>query len=127
LSNAVEAHAINVERDGSGPAVVALSGEHDIYTAPSLRERIYDAIGDGPGVVVDLSETTFIDSSVLGVLLGARRRAHEAGHGFAVCCGEQLEPGVRRILEVTGLMPVLPVLEDREAALEVARSGPGEA
>jgi anti-sigma B factor antagonist len=60
------------------------------------------------------------------VLLGARRRAHEAGQGFAVCCGSETDPGVVRILEVTGLIPVLPVVGDREAAAQAVKDGPSE-
>ena len=119
----MDPNAIAVERAGD-VSVVALSGEHDIYTAPTLRERIYAEVEASRPVVVDISDTTFIDSSVLGVLLGARRRASEADLGFAVCCGEQLESGVRRVLEVTGLLSVLPVVEERDSALETARAGP---
>ncbi|MEA2391382.1 MAG: anti-sigma factor antagonist [Solirubrobacteraceae bacterium] len=120
---AVDANAIALERADGGVAVVRLEGEHDIYTAPELRERIYSVISDGSPLVIDLSTATFVDSSVLGVLLGARGRAHAAGLGFAVCPLDGLEPGVKRVLEVTGLMPVLPVLA-RDAAVEAARAGP---
>ena len=115
---------ISVEPADGGLMVASLEGEHDIYTAPALRERMYSVIADGHGLVVDLTQTTFVDSSILGALLGARRRAHESGLGFAVCCSDGIEPGVRRILEVTGLIPVLPVLPDREQAYGAARSGP---
>jgi len=119
----MDPNAIAVERAGD-VAVVTLSGEHDIYTAPTLRERIYAEVEDGRPVMIDLTATTFIDSSVLGVLIGARRRATEGDLGFAVCCGGELESGVRRVLEVTGLMSVLPVIEERDSALETVRAGP---
>jgi len=72
--------------------------------------------------VVDLTPATFIDSSVLRVLLEARRQAHEEGLGFAIALGSGEAPGVRRVLEVTGLISVFPVLPAREAALEAAKS-----
>jgi anti-sigma B factor antagonist len=59
---------------------------------------------------------------VLGALLDARRRALEAGQGFVVCVGETVEPGVQRILDITGLVPVLPVLRQRDEAIEAARA-----
>jgi anti-sigma B factor antagonist len=102
--------------------VVAIEGEHDIYTAPALRERLDEALERGGGVVVDLTRATFVDSSVLGALLDARRRALEGSQGFVVCVGDTVEPGVRRILDITGLVPVLPVIEGREAAIDAARS-----
>jgi anti-sigma B factor antagonist len=122
----MDANDIEVEQADGEVVVASLRGEHDIYTAPALRERMYGVISEGHPLVVDLSGATFVDSSILGALLGARRRAHEAGLGFAVCCGEGLDAGVRRILEVTGLIPVLPVLGDRDAAYSAARSGPAE-
>ena len=63
---------------------------------------------------------------MLGALLDARRRALEADQGFVVCVGETVEPGVQRILDITGLVPVLPVVTgrdggDRRGALERQR------
>src|SRR3954462_6611128 len=102
--------------------IVVVEGEHDIYTAPTLRERLEEALGRGGGIVVDLTAATFVDSSVLGALLDSRRRALEAAQGFVVCIGDTVEPGVQRILDITGLVPVLPVLQGREEAIEQARS-----
>jgi anti-sigma B factor antagonist len=59
----------------------------------------------------------------LGALLDARRRALEAEQGFVVCVGETVEPGVQRILDITGLVPVLPVLRARDEAIAAARNG----
>jgi anti-sigma B factor antagonist len=59
---------------------------------------------------------------VLGALLDARRRALEGGQGFVVCLGETVEPGVQRILDITGLVPVLPVVRGRQTAIDEARS-----
>ena len=112
--------------DGAGDViVVVIEGEHDIYTAPALRERLDEALDRGGGVVVDLTGATFVDSSVLGALLDARRRAIEAGQGYVGCVGDSVEPGVQRILDITGLVPVLPVLQGREEAITAARSTNG--
>ena len=42
--------------------------------------------------------------------------------GFVVCVGETVEPGVQRILDITGLVPVLPVLRRRDEAIAAART-----
>ena len=118
----MDAHPIVLDDTPGDVVVVGVEGEHDIYTAPALRERLDEALERGGGVVVDLTRATFVDSSVLGALLDARRRALEASQGFVVCVGETVEPGVRRILDITGLVPVLPVIEGRDAAIEAARS-----
>jgi anti-sigma B factor antagonist len=78
-------------------------------------------------VIVDLSASTFLDSSILGALLEARRQALERAIGFVVCLGEAPEPGVKRILEITGLVPVFPVVRSRDEALDAARAAPADA
>lgn len=118
----MDANPIQLDDTPGDVVVVVVRGEHDIYTVPTLRERLDDALERGGGIVVDLTGATFVDSSVLGALLDARRRAHEAGQGFVVCVGDQVEPGVRRILDITGLVPVLPVVTGREQAIQTARS-----
>ena len=73
-----------VERNDAGLAVLTISGEHDLSTAPNLRRRLDSLLDDGTATVVDLSPATFIDSSILGVVLDARRRAADREIGFAV-------------------------------------------
>ena len=113
---------IVVDRATGGVPVVVVHGEHDVYTAPSLREQLSTLVEDGSPVVVDLTPATFIDSSILGVLLGGLRRAREHESGFALVIGESSEPTVRRIFEVTGLFPVFPVFATREEAVEAAQA-----
>jgi anti-sigma B factor antagonist len=117
----MDANPILLDDSAGDVVIVAVEGEHDIYTAPTLRERLDEALERGGGVVVDLTKATFVDSSVLGALLDARRRALDAGQPYVVSVGEEVEPGVRRILDITGLVPVLPVVNGREQALAAAR------
>ena len=119
----MDANPIVLDDTAGDVVVVVVEGEHDIYTAPMLRERLGEALERGDGVVIDLTGATFVDSSVLGALLDARRRALDAGKGFVVCVGETVEPGVQRILDITGLVPVLPVISGRQQAIEAARNG----
>jgi anti-sigma B factor antagonist len=121
----MDANPIVLEDAAEDVVMVVVEGEHDIYTAPTLRERLDEAIGRGSGVVVDLTGATFVYSSVLGALLDARRRALDAGQGFVVCVGDEVEPGVQRILDITGLVPVLPVVNGREEAIRTARGSNG--
>ena len=115
-------HQIDVNRTEGAAVVVAIRGEHDLYTAPALREQLSALVADGQPVVVDLSGCTFIDSSILGVLLGALRRTREAGSAFVVVLGEG-EPAVRRIFEVTGLFGVFTVRDTLEEAVAATRDG----
>jgi anti-sigma B factor antagonist len=118
----MEANPIVLDDAAGDVVVVLVEGEHDIYTAPMLRERLEEALGRQGGIVVDLTPATFVDSSILGALLDARRRAEEQSQGFVVLVGAGAEPGVQRILDITGLIPVLPVVGDRDEAIAAARS-----
>jgi anti-sigma B factor antagonist len=118
----MDANPIVLDDAAGDVVVVVVEGEHDIYTAPALRERLSQAIERGGGIVVDLTGATFVDSSVLGALLDARRRALESSQGFVVCVGQTVEPGVQRILDITGLVPILPVITGRAAAIDAARA-----
>ena len=76
----------NVEttRIAGDTILLALEGQVDLHTAPELRDQLVSAIEDGAvNVVVDLSDTTFIDSMTLGVLLGAVKRLRPRGGSFA--------------------------------------------
>ena len=80
----VEGNRVELDRSNGDVVVVVLTGEHDVYTAPKLRDRINSVIAERSPFIVDLTHATFVDSSVLRVLLEARRQAEEAGLGFAV-------------------------------------------
>ena len=119
----MQENRIQLDRGDGGVAVVVVEGEHDVYTAPSLSEELDGLLNDGVPFVVDLSKATFVDSSVLRVLLEAKRRAEDGGIGFAVALGEDDSGPVRRVLDITGLVPVLPVYSARKDAMEAARAG----
>jgi anti-sigma B factor antagonist len=114
-----------LERNDSGVAVLTISGEHDLSTAPSLRRRLDGLLEEGVATVLDLSPATFIDSSILGVILDGRRRAAEANIGFAVARSNGSD-AVDRVLEVTGLRVELPVHARREEAVMAASGNDGK-
>ena len=116
ISAGVRTGELALERKESGLAVLTISGEHDLSTAPNLRRRLDGLIEEGVATVVDLSPATFIDSSILGVILDERRRATEARLGFAVVRAGGSN-AVDRVLEVTGLRSELPVHTRREEAV----------
>lgn len=95
--------------------VVEVRGEIDLHWAPQLRAALIKAAQvESPRVVVDLSEVSFLDSTGIGVLVGALKRVREKG-GVLHFCGAASR--VRRVFEITGLMQALPIFESREAAL----------
>jgi anti-sigma B factor antagonist len=126
IPGSVRTGEIALERTDSGLTVLAIAGEHDLSTAPVLRQRLDGLIADGVPIVVDLSPATFVDSSILGVILDARRRAEAEGLGFAVSHANGADP-VGRVLDITGLRTKLPVHGGREDAATAAISkSPGK-
>ena len=104
--------------------MLTISGEHDLSTAPNLRRRLNSLLDDGAEMVIDLSPATFIDSSILGVILDGRRRAADRNVGFAVVHSNGAD-AVDRVLQVTGLRTELPVHGRREDALEAVSGNSG--
>jgi anti-sigma B factor antagonist len=95
--------------------VVAASGEIDLYSAPELRRALTLALGRGARLLlVDLSETTFIDSTALGVLIGTARRLRHADGELVIACRDR---GVRSVFELTRLDRTFPLFDSAEAAI----------
>ncbi len=108
-------------------AVLTVSGELDLATAPALRECLGEVIDGGVRhVVVDLRQVGFLDSIGLGVLVGAYRRLHHGepvGSLRLVCTNER----VVRVFELTGLLLLFPLhasVEQARAAADDHPAGP---
>jgi len=85
--------------------VVRAHGELDLYVAPEFKRRLANTIEAGKTrIVVDLTDAAFMDSTALGVLIGALKRLRVRGGALAVA-SEQ--PTILRILELTGMDQVL--------------------
>jgi anti-sigma B factor antagonist len=108
--------SIEDRRVGGEAHVVSVSGDIDLFTAPEFKQRVLAPIGAGADhVIVDLTKTTFIDSSSLGVLIGAHRRLKARGGRLVVACDDE---AIVRTFRVTGLDGVFTLVESVEAALD---------
>jgi len=95
--------------------IVSVSGEIDLFTAPEFKQRMSAPIDAGrSNLVVDLSATTFIDSSSLGVLIGAHRRLKLRGGSLVVVCENE---AITKTFKITGLDGVFTIAPSVEAAL----------
>jgi anti-sigma B factor antagonist len=109
---------VSIEWPAPGVVVVGARGEADVYSAGLLRRELLQVIASGAElVVVDLDETTFMDSGTLGILLGAMRRLH--GKIRIVCS----DPTIRRTFEVAQLDRVFDLHRNRREALARAPVG----
>jgi anti-sigma B factor antagonist len=88
-------------------SVVAVRGEIDAYTSPRLREQLTRLMDEGQHqIVVDLEGVEFMDSTGLGVLVAALKRAKEHDGDVSLVC---TSPQILRVLSITGLDRVFQV------------------
>ena len=107
---------ITSERLDDDSGLVSVSGESDLYTAPQLKGELLRLIGAGAErVVVDLTNTSFVDSATLGVLLGGLKRLRPRGGEISLVIDDA---NIRKIFEITLLDRVFPIVKTRSEALE---------
>jgi anti-sigma B factor antagonist len=99
-------------------AVMVAGGDIDYSSTPRLRECIADHVDAGKRrLVVDMSKVTFIDSTAIGVLIGALVRLEEAGGGSVAVVCDQYNKKVLRIFEIAGVDNLFALHNTREEAL----------
>ena len=102
-------------RHGSHTAVISLTGEFDLWNAESLDASLQPfLVQEGIHLVVDLAAATFVDSTVLGILVGAARSVARGGGLLSLVSPSG---AVLRVLEVTGFARVLAIDASLRAAL----------
>ena len=90
--------------------VVAVTGEIDLFTAPELKSTLADAVEAGhTRIVVDLTQTTFLDSTALGVLIGAVKRLRSQDGVLTIV---NTDPNIAKTFEITGLDQIFTIRHD---------------
>ncbi len=104
---------LEVEQDTA--CVVTVSGDADLYAAANVERELVRLVVEGrPSIIVDLTEATFIDSTMLRVLLTVSKRLRPGGGELLVVCDDH---NIRKIFEITLLDRVFTIFDSREAAL----------
>ena len=99
---------VSVTSREQGPwTIIEVAGEIDVYTAHGLREKLSELIdSEHRELVVDLRGVGFMDSTGLGVLVGALKRVRtNEGDLALVCTG----PRILKVFEITGLTKVFAI------------------
>ena len=108
---------------GSGAYCIEVAGEADLATSPELKAALTEVIdGGGRSVLVDFSGASFIDSTALGVLMGAVKRLRPIGGQVAIVC---TDPNIRKTFEMTLLDRIFKIFETSEAGLASLRGSSG--
>lgn len=107
--------SIDLKTENGGETLVfKLRGSLDLATAPTVRAALSDANEKGcKDLIVDLTELEFLDSTGLGVLIGAHRRAAERGGAFRLIV---VDGPISRLLNITGLIGVFAAYHSIEDA-----------
>jgi anti-sigma B factor antagonist len=95
--------------------VVAVTGEIDLFTAPELKAALGEAIEAGRRrIVVDLSDTTFLDSTALGVLIGTVKRLRSREGRLTLV---NTDSNIAKTFEITGLDQIFTICLTRDEAV----------
>jgi anti-sigma B factor antagonist/stage II sporulation protein AA (anti-sigma F factor antagonist) len=104
-----------VDRDASGP-IVRVRGEIDLSNAESVRTELLDAVPrDARGMVLDLTETTYLDSTGIRLLFDLAERLQSRRQRLVLVVHEQAL--VRRVLVLTKLDDAVPLHDDVAGAV----------
>jgi anti-sigma B factor antagonist len=102
-------------READGKTIVAVGGEIDVYTAPRLRDKITELVSDGSyDLVVDMQAVEFLDSTGLGVLVGALKKVRQHDGSLELVCTQER---LLKIFRITGLAKVFVIHESPGEAL----------
>ena len=111
---------VHVQPEADDVVALSLEGEFDMANVSSLVERIDRALLRDKHLIIDLSQATFIDSSVIHALVRASKAAHGRKRGVVLQLGTA--EIVARLLEVTGIERVLPRAHTRSEAVQMIHS-----
>jgi anti-sigma B factor antagonist len=117
--------SVRTEEADYATYVIAVAGEADLYSAPELKRALDEAIeAGGRDIVVEMTKTTFLDSTALSVLVDATKRLRPEGRVALVCVDQNLV----KIFRITALDRLFPLFSSRaEAVRSLAPAGTPDA
>ncbi len=96
---------------------VEVQGEIDVYTSPRVKETINELIEKGHyQLVINLEGVRYIDSTGLGVLIGALKKVREHNGRILLVC---TNPQIKKIFNITGLVKIFEIFKDEDEALQI--------
>ena len=115
---------IGVDRTRAEVGVFKLAGDFDMANAAELEAALNECLREQRGIVLDLSEATFIDSSIIHVFVRTQRQLVDQGRELALCV--RTASIVLRALEVA-LPKFIAITPDRDEAVTIATGFPDAA
>lgn len=99
-----------------------VKGDLDMHTVPKFKEKIISALKEknSNNLVLNLKGVDFIDSTGLGAILGRYRNLADQ-EGKLILAG--LKPQVKRILELSGVLELVPVYKSEKEIIDNLKEG----
>lgn len=106
---------IDAKQLGEKAQAIEVQGEIDVYTSPKVKEIITELIEKGNyNLVINLEGVRYIDSTGLGVLIGALKKVREKEGSINLVCNN---PQIKKIFNITGLVKIFGIYKSEEDAL----------
>lgn len=107
-----------------GRCLLEVHGEVDLVSAPMLRDHLLDLLEDPPSaVVIDLDDVPFLDSTGLGVIVAAYKRASALGVPLSLARPRRIVANALTLVRIDTVIPVHATIEDAVREVEAASSG----
>lgn len=110
---------MKIDFSKEGPVLIArVQGELDLSTSPAFRESIEGELSHFENLrhlILDLKETSFIDSSGLGVILGRFKSISQRGGKLAAV---NVPPHLQKVFELSGLLKIMGIYSSTQDALK---------
>lgn len=107
---------VSTKQIDSKAYVVEVHGEIDVYTSPKVKETINDLVDKGHyNLIINLEGVRYIDSTGLGVLIGALKKVREHNGSISLICSN---PQIKKIFNITGLVKIFGIFKNEEEALK---------
>ena len=114
---------VRIEPAGSSASVVSLAGELDLSTIPRVEKQLLEQVSSHVGVVVDLTNVSFIDSSGIALLIRAFHATDGGGTvNTVIAQGSQVE----RVFRLAGIDRALPLFTERAPAIDALNGAAGD-
>lgn len=107
---------IETRQMADGTQAIEVHGEIDVYTSPKVKEIITELIEKGNYLlIINLEGVRYIDSTGLGVLIGALKKVREKDGCINLVCNN---PQIKKIFNITGLVKIFGIFKTEEEALK---------
>lgn len=112
---------INIETsDLGGIKLVTVHGDIDVYSSPKVKDALYEIIDAAAyKIVINLEDIRYIDSTGLGVLIGALKKVKGSEGNITVVCSN---PQIKKVFTITGLVKIFGIYPNNDEAVNALKA-----